>query len=138
VTASNTSFRLTVKLFFLFCFRKKKDTSVCNDIPEILDSMEAEIEKQLDSKAEKSNLTVAHVKSILKVCIYRCVVTRKRIEHCDRHRCFHVLLRYRYLSILSLLLTYYKVSEFIFCKGGANILKPFFRFIMNVLPLFSQ
>jgi hypothetical protein len=39
-------------------------------MPEILDSMEEQIEKQLDSKAEKSNLTVAHVKSILKVCIY--------------------------------------------------------------------
>lgn len=46
--------------------RKRKDTSVYNDIPEILDSMDEEIEKQLDSKAEKSNLTVANVKSILK------------------------------------------------------------------------
>lgn len=66
-------------------FRKRKDTSVYDGIPEILDSMEEEIEKQLDAKAEKSNLTVANVKSILKVCIYRYRIMHNCIEPYDRH-----------------------------------------------------
>jgi len=48
-------------------FRKRKNTSLYNDVPEILNSVEEEIEKQLDAKAAKSNLTVANVKNILKV-----------------------------------------------------------------------
>ena len=40
-------------------------------MPEILNSVEEEIEKQLDAKAAKSNLTVANVKNILKVCTSR-------------------------------------------------------------------
>jgi hypothetical protein len=40
-------------------------------VPEILSSVEEEIEKQLDAKAAKSNLTVANVKNILKVCTCR-------------------------------------------------------------------
>jgi len=40
-------------------------------VPEILNSVEEEIEKQLDAKAAKSNLTVANVKNILKVCACR-------------------------------------------------------------------
>jgi hypothetical protein len=52
-------------------FRKRKKTSFYNDVPEILNSVEEEIEKQLDAKAAKSNLTVANVKNILKVCTCR-------------------------------------------------------------------
>jgi hypothetical protein len=56
---------------FLSFFRKKKESSVNKDVPAILSDMEEEIEKQLDAKAAKSNLTVANVKNILKVCMYR-------------------------------------------------------------------
>jgi len=46
--------------------RKRKNTSFYKNVPEILNSVEEEIEKQLDAKAAKSNLTVANVKNILK------------------------------------------------------------------------
>ncbi|KAJ9573919.1 hypothetical protein L9F63_008718, partial [Diploptera punctata] len=45
--------------------RKRRDTTI-NDMPEVLNNMEEEIERQLDEKASKSNLTVANVKNILK------------------------------------------------------------------------
>lgn len=90
----------------IFFFRKRKDTSVYDDIPGILDSMDEEIEKQLDSEAEKSNLTVAKVKSILKVCICRYLIMHNCIEPYDRHIHFHILLRERHFTILSLLFTF--------------------------------
>jgi len=40
-------------------------------MPEVFSNMEEEIERQLDAKAAKSNLTVTNVKNILKVCICR-------------------------------------------------------------------
>ncbi|KAJ4437019.1 hypothetical protein ANN_17151 [Periplaneta americana] len=46
--------------------RKKRDNSIDGNIPDVLNNMEEEIEKQLDAKAAKSNLTVANVKNILK------------------------------------------------------------------------
>jgi hypothetical protein len=61
--------------------------------------MEEEIEKQLDCNAEKSNLTVAHVKSILKVCIYRYFVMPKCVEPCDRVEPSPLLL-WPYIGIL--------------------------------------
>jgi hypothetical protein len=100
--------------------------------------MDEEIEKQLDSKAEKSNLTVANVKSILKVCIYGYRIKRNCVEPCDRHICFHMLLRERHFTILSVLFTFYEVSELIFSKGEANFLKSFFRIVINVLSLLTQ
>lgn len=45
--------------------RKRRDNSI-GEIPEVLNNMEEEIERQLDAKAAKSNLTVANVKNILK------------------------------------------------------------------------
>jgi hypothetical protein len=57
----------------LFFFFRRKESSINNDVPEILSDMEEEIEKQLDAKAAKSNLTVANVKNILKVCVYVCM-----------------------------------------------------------------
>jgi hypothetical protein len=48
----------------------KKEIPI-NDLPEVLSSMEEEIEKQLNAKAAKSNLTVANVKNILRVCMCR-------------------------------------------------------------------
>jgi hypothetical protein len=122
----------------LIFFRKKKDTSVYNDIPNILDSMDEEIEKQLESEAEKSNLTVANVKSILKVCVYKHRILHNCVELYDRHIRYHMLLRERHFTIISLLFTFYKVSEFIFHKGEANFLKSFFKIVINVSPLLSQ
>lgn len=66
-------------------FRKRKNTSFYNDVPEILNSVEEEIERQLDAKAAKSNLTVANVKNILKVCIWRCLLTCKYFQLCDTY-----------------------------------------------------
>jgi hypothetical protein len=51
---------------------------------------------------------------------------------------FHILLRERHFTILSLLFTFYKVSEFIFRKGQANFLKSFFRIIIKLSLLLSQ
>lgn len=55
--------------FSFFSSREKKESSTNNDVPEIMSDMEEEIERQLDAKAAKSNLTVANVKNILKVGI---------------------------------------------------------------------
>lgn len=50
--------------------KKRKLTDVEGDkMAKVLDDMEEEIERQLDSKAQKSNLTVANVKNILKSVI---------------------------------------------------------------------
>ncbi|GLG93383.1 Uncharacterized protein GBIM_00809 [Gryllus bimaculatus] len=50
------------------------------DMPDVVHQMEAEIERQLDSKAKKSNLTVANVKNILKD-----VITNEHVLDLVRH-----------------------------------------------------
>jgi hypothetical protein len=62
-------------------------------VPDILSTVEEEIEKQLDAKAAKSNLTVANVKNILKVCTCRYLVSYeyKYLQPCDRHVLIQVL-----------------------------------------------
>ncbi|XP_023712156.1 GON-4-like protein isoform X2 [Cryptotermes secundus] len=71
--------------------RKRKDTSFYDGIPEILDTMDEEIERQLDSKVEKSNLTVANVKNILKHVIsnkhFLAMVRRTIKDEGDGIRC---------------------------------------------------
>ncbi|CAH0391471.1 unnamed protein product [Bemisia tabaci] len=50
--------------------KKKKTQEVDKELmPQVLNEMEEEIERQLDSKAEKTNLTVTNVKNILKSVI---------------------------------------------------------------------
>lgn len=85
--------------------------------------MDEEIKKQLDSNAEKSNLTVATVKSILKVGIYRYHIMHNHVEPYDRHILFHVLLGEKNFTILPLLFTFNDVSEFVLHKGEANVIK---------------
>jgi hypothetical protein len=78
-------------LSLFFFSRKRKNPSFYKGVPEILNSVEEEIEKQLDAKAAKSNLTVANVKNILKVCACRYLVTYKYFQSSDRHVVIHVL-----------------------------------------------
>ncbi|KAL1130336.1 hypothetical protein AAG570_013274 [Ranatra chinensis] len=47
-----------------------------DEIPKVLDAMEEEIERQLEEKAQKTNLTVANVKNMLKA-----VITNRDVMH---------------------------------------------------------
>lgn len=68
-----------------------------SDMPEVVHQMEAEIERQLDDKAKKSNLTVANVKNIIKSVItneHVLELVRHTMQQPERNVCINTVLSF--------------------------------------------